>query len=164
MSCTHSQCNHERVMSLYMKHNDLSSVYVDHLDIDYSDYMPHVGIFGGDDTQFAVCMQCGQIRNWKPISDAEIRKATRRVNDEGDDEDEVAEHHRQERSKEDPVVVHADPKFASTQQTLENALLTQCGAGWREDPSVRTFVEELTTTGQTVYIKLAAKRILETLR
>jgi hypothetical protein len=145
-----------------MKHNDLASVTVRRLNIDRDDYLPHVGIFGGDDTQFTVCMECGQIQNWKPISDAELKLACRNTNDEGDDEDEVAEHRRQQRRVEEPIIVPVDPKFEQTRSTMLAALVTHCGANWSTDPDVRQFLIEQTTEGRDVYTRLAAKRLLET--
>lgn len=164
MSCTHAHCDHKRRMHLSMKHNDLACITVNHLNIDRDDYLPSVGIFGGDYTDFTVCMQCGQIAGWKPISDEEMLKACNIVNEEGDTEDEVAEARRQERNAPvAPIVVVADPKFEETRVTLLNAVITHCGPNWKTDPDVRNFLIEQRDTGATPYVKLAAKRILESM-
>jgi hypothetical protein len=159
-NCKHSHCDHSRKMSLYMKHNDLASLSIPHLKIDRDDYLPSVGILGGDDTQFTVCMECGQITDWKPITDAEIKLACRNINDEGDDEDEIAEQRKQERKREEPIVVQPNPKFQEVQDKLEKELVEQFGAGWRTDRDVREFLLELTDIGQNGYIRLAARRLL----
>lgn len=65
-------CLHTRKMSVFMKHNDMANMQIPHLDVDLQDYLPHIGIFGGDDTQFEVCMDCGQIQRWKQITDEAV--------------------------------------------------------------------------------------------
>lgn len=69
-------CDHPRKMSLSMKHDDRIAVVVPHLGVDYYDgYMPRIGVFGGDDTNITVCLDCGQIMNWAPITDQQIEDA-----------------------------------------------------------------------------------------
>lgn len=70
MTC---KCGSVRLMEISCKHNDLASLNVAHLDIkEYYGNFPYVGSFGGDYTDLTVCLDCGQIQNWKPISDDEL--------------------------------------------------------------------------------------------
>lgn len=149
MGCAHTQCGHARRMHLSMKHNDLACVTVNHLNIDRDDYLPYVGIFGGDQTDFSVCMECGQISGWKPITDEQMLEACGIQAEEEAVEPPA------------PIVVGVDPKFESTRVSMLNAIVTHCGAHWMTDPDVRNFLIEQRDTGATAYVKLAAKRILE---
>lgn len=64
-----------RLMSIFAKHDDRAGVNVDHLDIHRHDGMPHIGVFGGDYTRLTLCMDCGKIQDWEPISDDEMKEA-----------------------------------------------------------------------------------------
>lgn len=75
-------CTHDYVAALYFKHDDRACIRVPHLRSNHVGYMPYVGIFGGDDTSFEVCLDCGQILGWKPILDQEFEKK-----DEFDEDD-----------------------------------------------------------------------------
>lgn len=66
-------CKCERLMSIGGKCNDLASFQVDHLDIDHNGYMPYVGNgIGGDYINLTICMDCGKVQNWKPITDEAV--------------------------------------------------------------------------------------------
>jgi hypothetical protein len=150
-------------MSVYMKHNDLASVTVRHLKINRDDYLPHVGVFGGDDTHLTICMDCGMIQEWKPITDAEIKAACRRVNDEGDDEDEVAEVRRKQRAVEEPLapVSGVETAVVVEQQRIENELREGFGDNWRSDQFVVEFLKETADNGARAHSRIAMKRILK---
>jgi hypothetical protein len=51
------------------KCNDMSHLQIPHLNVDHDGYMPHLGIFGGDYIELSICMDCGTIQNWEPVTD-----------------------------------------------------------------------------------------------
>jgi hypothetical protein len=60
-------------MEIYVKHNDVTNVRFSHLkNFETQGYLPYVGILGGDETHVYICMDCGKIRDWEPISDEEV--------------------------------------------------------------------------------------------
>lgn len=66
-------CDCTRLMEIYVKHNDVTNVRFPHLNKFETDgYLPYVGILGGDETHVYICMDCGKIQNWEPISDEEV--------------------------------------------------------------------------------------------
>lgn len=67
MTC---KCGCNDIASLAMKHNDMSSVYIPSMDVDYRGYMLHLNsaIRAGSTTNFSVCLACGQIQGWTPVT------------------------------------------------------------------------------------------------
>ncbi len=73
MTC---KCGSTRLMSVSGKCNDTTGVQVGHLGIEYCDYVPsHIGLGGGDYIRFKVCLDCGQLQNWNPVSDDDLKAA-----------------------------------------------------------------------------------------
>lgn len=69
-------CACTRIMSCSMKHDDRTSFSVAHLSIEKDgDYAPYLNGFGGDYTQFEVCLDCGKIQDWAPVTDDEVKEA-----------------------------------------------------------------------------------------
>jgi hypothetical protein len=78
-------CNHTRVLSINGKVNDLCFTSVPHLRLERDDYPPDItGVCGGDYIDMEICLDCGTVVGFQPMSDAEIKSAMRG----GDDEDE----------------------------------------------------------------------------
>ena len=67
-------CDCSRVVKIYLKHNDTAHTRIPHLNFEKEGYLPYIGILGGDDTQISICLDCGKIQNWVPISDDEIKE------------------------------------------------------------------------------------------
>jgi hypothetical protein len=65
-------CTHSRTLSAYLKHDDRTDIKIPHLNYHKNSTYPSGGIFRGDDTQFTVCMTCGQIMNWELIEDSDF--------------------------------------------------------------------------------------------
>jgi hypothetical protein len=65
--------NKVKTVSVYMKHNDMTGMQlydadgntIEEMD---SDYFPHVGVFGGDDTELTIDNETGKIIGWVPIT------------------------------------------------------------------------------------------------
>lgn len=77
-----------RWVTISAKHDDRASVAVRHMNIEQdSDYLPKLGgQFGGDDFSIDVCLDCGNIRGWQPMTDADVKEA---LNIEDEEEDEA---------------------------------------------------------------------------
>lgn len=64
---------------LHMKHNDCVAFTVENekgeeiLDM-HSDYLPTVGILGGDDTTLRIDNATGKIIGWKPVTNDELHE------------------------------------------------------------------------------------------
>lgn len=54
------ECGSTRVISVYMKCNDLASVKIEHLNIEIDGYLPDIGVFGGSENEFDICLDCGR--------------------------------------------------------------------------------------------------------
>lgn len=80
-------CECTRIMSLFGKHSDLANASIPHLELEHDGYMPYLGPFGGDDFSIDVCMDCGKIQDWEPITDEKAKEAF--GDDEEDDDDEA---------------------------------------------------------------------------
>lgn len=84
MSCC--KCDSERLLKINAKSSDLNNLEIPHLDIDYDGYLPtFIGVCSGDYIYMTLCLDCGQIQNFKTIYDEQIREALR--NGDEDDED-----------------------------------------------------------------------------
>ena len=76
MAC--STCNSERILHLSAKHNDMLSIQVPHLEQEHVGYAPYINgrrgekFLGGDYTRISFCLDCGQIQNFRPITDEEL--------------------------------------------------------------------------------------------
>lgn len=80
-------CECTRIMSCFMKHDDRTSFSVPHLDIERSsEYAPYLNGFGGDDTRFDLCLDCGKIQDWTPATDADVKEAFQIEEEEEEDE------------------------------------------------------------------------------
>jgi len=66
-----------KTVYLSMKHNDMTDICLEgenrlELYQKDSDYFPSIGCIGGDDTDFRIDNETGQIIGWKPITDEEL--------------------------------------------------------------------------------------------
>lgn len=66
-------------ITVYMKHDDRCSMMIedghgDWLLNAHSDYMPYLGVFGGDDTKLRIDNATGQIIGWKPLTRDQIKE------------------------------------------------------------------------------------------
>ena len=62
-------------ISLYLKHDDRACfTLTDKNEVVYEsiEYLPHLGILGGDTTELEIDNETGKILNWKPISKEEL--------------------------------------------------------------------------------------------
>lgn len=65
-------CTHQRIASIFFKHDDRFAMTVPHLDVDVNGYAPSHGIFYQDCTSMEVCLDCGQITSWTPMDDQAV--------------------------------------------------------------------------------------------
>jgi hypothetical protein len=62
-------------MYLYGKSSDLHSWEIPHLNINDDGYAPLIPkVCGGDDINIAFCLDCGQIQNFTPLSDNDLKE------------------------------------------------------------------------------------------
>ena len=61
-------CKHDRIIQIFCKVNDLALLKIPHLNIEHEGYIPSIGILDGE-IEFAICMDCGHIQGWEPITD-----------------------------------------------------------------------------------------------
>jgi len=72
MTC---KCGSQRIMRVSGKTSDMFSVNIPHLDVNYNGYVPRdLQLGGGDYIGFTVCLDCGTIQRWQPISDEQIKE------------------------------------------------------------------------------------------
>ena len=60
---------------VFLKHDDTASLLIDKEGeeiLDHHGYMPHIGIFGGDQTELEIDNETGQIIGWKPITQEDL--------------------------------------------------------------------------------------------
>lgn len=87
MACTN--CGSNRIIEISGKHSDCFVGYVSHLNIDYDGYAPEIpGVCGGDYTGFDMCLDCGTVQNYTPMTDEEIKQAFKDVGFEVEGEEE----------------------------------------------------------------------------
>ena len=81
MNC--QKCKSERIASIYGKCNDLTQVSVD--EHEHVGYFPHdLGLGGGDDIQFDVCLDCGQVKGEWPLPLSELESKTKEFSEESE--------------------------------------------------------------------------------
>lgn len=68
-------CDHERTTDVFLFHRDAATVSIPHLEFNIQNYVTsEFGTpFCGEYTRMKICMECGQILNWKPVTDADIQ-------------------------------------------------------------------------------------------
>ena len=66
-------CNHERTLHVGAKASDMQNFSVPHLDLEHDGYAPQIpGLCGGDYIELTVCLDCGHLVGFEPMSDEEI--------------------------------------------------------------------------------------------
>ena len=152
-------CKCNRVIEVYMKHNDLSSVSIPHLKFSTDGYLPDFGILGGSQTDLTICMDCGKIQGWIPISDSDIiRSELYAIKEELDSLTKEEDKAKKSGSFGPAVISPTTIEKAYIEQVLKD----QFGNDWATNPEVKSILEgELTTsTGKTL---AAVKMILDSL-
>ena len=87
MGC--QECTSKRILSLYGKCNDRSNSSMQEYDHEHNGYAPHIdNVCGGDDIQFDVCLDCGQIQGEWPLDITEFEEECEDAESEEDSEDE----------------------------------------------------------------------------
>jgi hypothetical protein len=77
------KCGSARVLHVCGKTSDMCAVEAPWLGVEYDGYVPKLpGIDTGNDgfgdyIQYSFCADCGQIQNFRKVSDAAVRKALR---------------------------------------------------------------------------------------
>ena len=70
MTC---KCGSTRLMLVYGKCNDVAGILIKHLDFDYDGYLPYIGVIGGSEIHLNICMDCGTVQGWEPVTDKMIK-------------------------------------------------------------------------------------------
>jgi hypothetical protein len=149
MTC---KCGSTRIMNVFAKHSDLAAMSIPHLNFDHDGYMPPVGPFGGDDFNIDICLDCGTIQDWKPISDKDLAEALNQDNDgEEEDEDEEDRARVIKEKKADREITEREPPTISLaqieEQRIKKLLVHAFGAHWWNDDEAAEILRlESTTT------------------
>ncbi len=125
-------CKCTRRIKLGLKHNDLAFTTIDHLDIEEDGYVPHIGILGGDYTNLTICLDCGLIQDWEPITDEQIKEAL----DIEEEESNCAES--------DVIsLTKLNTTLAEIEKSRLAVVLRDCfGSGWRANAEAKELVIE----------------------
>lgn len=66
-------CKHERTLILNSKASDMHFCEVPHLTIEKDGYAPNIpGLCNGDYVDLTVCLDCGTVIGFEPMSDEEV--------------------------------------------------------------------------------------------
>lgn len=85
-----SNCNHDRIIHINAHSSDLNFVTVPHLNLEKEGYLPHIeGVCGGDDVTIDICLDCGQVIGFVPMSNKEVKAAMK--GDEFDEDEDGGE-------------------------------------------------------------------------
>jgi len=66
-------CEHKRVLDISAKASDCQCFSVPHLAIEHDGYAPDIDeLCFGDYIEFSICLDCGTVVGFRPMSDEEI--------------------------------------------------------------------------------------------
>lgn len=159
MTC---KCGSTRVIQISAKCNDLAFTTIPHLNLEHDGYMPYLGILGGDYVDLNICMDCGQIRGWKPIDDRQVLENKEFAKEaERQRERDAAEAYRQEgKSGKVETFSMVDVEMNAIKSILKSAL----GVDWQKDPETREVLQNTLDNEEASEAKKQAIRtILNTL-
>lgn len=75
MKCQRTECVSDRIAHLHMKHSDCFEMTVKGKDCSDNGYAPAMpGLCSGDYTQFAVCLDCGQVQSKWPKATPQVSR------------------------------------------------------------------------------------------
>jgi hypothetical protein len=146
-------CNHTHISEVHLKHNDTASFRVPHLGLNHHGYVPNAGIFSGDETSFDVCLDCGQIQNWIPITDDDILS-----------DDTVKQSMRSKKPKSEDLVISGntnDQIAAEYKQNLTDALKEAFGDEWIKQLDALNFINMYISCAALPIQRYAAKMLLK---
>jgi len=94
-----NNCEHKQVLTIYSHGKDMQSFAVPHLNIEYDGYAPDIeGVCCGDDVNLDLCLDCGVVVNFVPMTDKQIKGV---FDEEGDYDDEEGDE--DEEDKDDDI-------------------------------------------------------------
>lgn len=139
------ECGSTRTIEVWMKHNDLASINIPHMNVDIDGYMPTIGPFAGDDTSIEICLDCGKVQDWEPITDADIKNSewygqheARMLELEAEALEEEAARKREIAADRDPQVID----FVALQTKQIEQLLKQAfGPYWEREDEAKEILE-----------------------
>ena len=148
MTCS---CGSVRFMEVFAKHSDLANMEIPHLELKHDGYMPPLGPFGGDDFDIHICMECGKIQNWKPITDTEVFEAFNVEEDEiPEDADEEDVPRSKERGADKAATAREPASFSMIDVEKQRILqLLRFGYGeqwWKDDEAIEILQGEVANT------------------
>lgn len=133
MKCDH--CDSTRFIRVNGKCNDLASVNIPHLELEYEGYLPTIGGdesgLGGDYIDICVCLDCGTIANWESPSDLDLKRMMAEANGEDFDEDSEAEATAEEALPEGPVEEYSLASLDGDR--LKRIMNEAYGPNWQKD-------------------------------
>jgi hypothetical protein len=89
MTC---KCGSNRIAHIQGKSRDLNSIEIPHLDFEHDGYMMELGVGDGDYIEFSLCLDCGQVQNFEPITDETIKESEEwKMRHDADDDDDDAD-------------------------------------------------------------------------
>jgi len=136
MTC---KCGSNRIAGIHGKCSDLGSVSIPHLDFEHQGYQMDLGVGSGDYIDFELCLDCGQVQDFVPISDEEIKASEEWEMVKGTEEE-------QEREAELDASEPAVFSMAEVEYRKINQLLNaNFGNNWRFDKMNQQQIREILT-------------------
>lgn len=159
MSCT--QCGGDRFANVNGKCSDLSFTDIPHLDLEHDGYVPSLGVGSGDYVEVSFCLDCGQIPNWKPVTDEMILEMEEFGGGQTDDDNETGYDYREARRHGDmPALDSAGPQPKNPEPTvfsmvnvemqrISQIMQNSYGPAWIENAEAREILTNTLTTNKT---------------
>jgi len=72
MTC---KCGSDRIAYINGKTRDLNSISIDHLNFEHDGYMMDIGVGSADYIEFDLCLDCGQVQGFTPVTDEMIMES-----------------------------------------------------------------------------------------
>lgn len=137
-------CECKRIVSVNGKCNDLAYMTINHLKFEHDGYLPYVGKFGGDYIDINVCLDCGKIQDWQPVSDQDIKDLDEyqdKFGDGGEEDDEDSPSTITLESLRNPRSLSEEELVASEHGAALVAIEHAFGRNWRVDPKVKRWLQ-----------------------
>ena len=156
-------CTHSRTVELCLCHDDTAMMDIAHLKVHHDGYLPYIGILGGDDTNLEICLDCGQVIGWKPITDEEILKDTsinELLEEKAQEEQRKAEHKRSAASEPSTITL-ADIKLNNRVAQFRRLLEQQFGPNWHKSAEAKQLAESTTASAVPLDAQAGARLLKE---
>lgn len=104
------KCQSNRLFKLYAEYGSRGDSYIPSLNLKYEDTLPHIpGVCNGSNVGFTLCLDCGVIQGFKPMSNKDLDIAYK-VAEFGDEWEEVIKDKEEDKQ---PERVAVAPKLSA---------------------------------------------------